>query len=447
MTTMRSMNPDAPNFIDASAAAARYANYVNEPKYQVANKFFDALNKEKLAEEARAEELRRYNQEFGLKQAAANREQSKYDRELNTDKALLDYQNIIRGASQGGILNINEGMSLANEYQKLVGTVGEEKAAETINAKAQMLAQRDAMKAQSDPFYAANKVQGLTINDNRYGSIDPTKLINMQTGIVNDYVKRGESLRDHNATQDYRNQTLAAQQQRYNEQRAYENEMKKLNYEEKSRNILNKEAEKNLLIEQAIALNLDPRAKSIDQLKADITEASKIMDFKRVQLKDPNTGEISTTLQAVPKTKSDAAIRQDVEAMTNEYTKLKNSVAGNSSGILSGKTNKTIDAAEKAGINPNIIESILANVNIVNQSNLFDDEEFDYTSSEFSKVTYKDPVTQKQVPLDVYLKAISESDAINRYTEKGLKGFGSIVNMSQEDKDKFAKDLEKLLSK
>ena len=220
-----------------------------------------------------------------------------------------------------------------------------------------------------------------------------------------------------------------------------------LKYEEKSRNILDKEAEKNLLIEQAIALNLDPRAKSIDQLKADITEASKIMDFKRVQLKDPNTGEISTTLQAVPKTKSDATIRQDVEAMTNEYTKLKNSVAGNSSGILSGKTNKTIDAAEKAGINPNIIESILANVNIVNQSNWFDDEEFDYTSSEFSKVTYKDPVTQKQVPLDVYLKAIAESDVINRYTEKGLKGFGSIVNMSKEDKDKFAKDLEKLLSK
>ena len=76
MTTMRSMNPDAPSFVDASAAAARYANFVNEPKYQVANDYFDKLNKEKLAEEARAEELRRYNQEFGLKQAAANREQA-----------------------------------------------------------------------------------------------------------------------------------------------------------------------------------------------------------------------------------------------------------------------------------------------------------------------------------------------------------------------------------
>ena len=42
---MRSMNPDAPDFVDASAAAARYANFVNEPKYEVANKYFDNLKK------------------------------------------------------------------------------------------------------------------------------------------------------------------------------------------------------------------------------------------------------------------------------------------------------------------------------------------------------------------------------------------------------------------
>ena len=231
MTTMRSMNPDAPNFVDASAAAARYASFVNEPKNVVATKYFDDLNKEKLAEEARAEELRRYNQEFGLKQqefalkqAAANREQAKYDRELNTDKALLDYQNIIRGTSQGGILNNTEGMSLANEYHKLAGTVGEDKAAEIVNTKAQILAKQDAKKAQSDPFYAADRIQGLTINGDRYGSIDPTKLINMQTGIVNDYVKRGESLRDHNATQDYRNQSLDLEREKINYQRKKENE-------------------------------------------------------------------------------------------------------------------------------------------------------------------------------------------------------------------------------
>ena len=214
---MRSMNPSAPDFVDATSAAARYASFVNEPKYQVANNYFDKLQKDKEAAALRAEEMRRYNQEFGLKQAAANREQSKYDRELNTDKALLDYQNIIRGTSQGGILNNNEGMSLANEYQKLVGTVGEDRAAEIINSKAQMLAQQDAKRAQSDPFYTANKIQGLTINGDRYGSIDPTKLIDMQTGIVNDYVKRGESLRDHTATQAYRNQTLALEREKMNQ--------------------------------------------------------------------------------------------------------------------------------------------------------------------------------------------------------------------------------------
>ena len=64
---MGSMNPNAPGFVDASAAAARYANFVNEPKYQVANAYFNKLDKEKEAEELRAEGLRRYNQEFGLK--------------------------------------------------------------------------------------------------------------------------------------------------------------------------------------------------------------------------------------------------------------------------------------------------------------------------------------------------------------------------------------------
>lgn len=227
MTTMTSMNPEAPKFVDASSAAARYASFINEPKYQVANKFFDALSKEKLAEEARAEDLRRYNQEFGLKQAVANREQAKYDRELNTDKALLDYQNIIRGTSQGGILNNTEGMSLANEYQKLVGTAGEDKASEIINTKAQILAQQDAKRAQSNPIYVADKIQGLTINGDRYGSIDPSRLINMQTGIVNDYVKRGESLRDLNATEAYRNKSLALEREKMNQQLNKENEESK----------------------------------------------------------------------------------------------------------------------------------------------------------------------------------------------------------------------------
>jgi hypothetical protein len=104
------MNPDAPNFVDASAAAARYANFVNEPKYQVANNYFDKLEKEKLAEEARAEEFRKYNQEFGLKQSEANRNKLKFDRELNTDKALIDFQNQIASASAGGAMSDQQGV-------------------------------------------------------------------------------------------------------------------------------------------------------------------------------------------------------------------------------------------------------------------------------------------------------------------------------------------------
>ena len=147
MTTMRSMNPDAPDFVDASAAAARYANFVNEPKYQIANAYFDKLYKEKLANELKAEDLRRYNQEFGLKQAAANREKFKFDREINTDKALIYFQNQIASASAGGVASMEQGAQWANEYNRLLKTVGEEEAARIINEKAQKFGAEDAKRA------------------------------------------------------------------------------------------------------------------------------------------------------------------------------------------------------------------------------------------------------------------------------------------------------------
>ena len=46
---MRSMNPDAPNFVDSSAAAARYANFVNEPKYVAANNYFDYFKEREIS--------------------------------------------------------------------------------------------------------------------------------------------------------------------------------------------------------------------------------------------------------------------------------------------------------------------------------------------------------------------------------------------------------------
>lgn len=187
MTTMRSMNPDAPNFVDASAAAARYANFVNEPKYQVANKFFDDLNKEKLAEEARAEDLRRYNQEFGLKQAAANREKLKFDREINTDKALIDFQNQIASASSGGVASMEQGAQLSNEYDRLLKTVGEDEAARIINDKAQKFGAQDAKRAENDPYYRAELIKGVALPS---GNIDPKSLIDLR----NSQIIRNEAL-------------------------------------------------------------------------------------------------------------------------------------------------------------------------------------------------------------------------------------------------------------
>lgn len=427
---MRSMNPDAPNFVDASAAAARYANYVNEPKYQVANKYFEDLSKEKLANELKAEEIRRYNQEFGLKQAAANREQSIYDRELNTDKALLDYQNIIRGTSQGGVISNNEGMGLANEYHKLVGTVGEDKAAEIINSKAQMLAQQDAKKAQSDPFYAANKIQGLTINGDRYGNIDPTKLINMQTGIVNDYVKRGESLRDHNATEDYRNKTLALDREKMNQQLKIE--QKKLeakNNSNKSREELLKEQNTNTFIQQMIALGKDPRGYTYDQMKSIVTEAAKTKDFG-YEVKDYDTGkkdekgqpilESKTILSAKDKEKTPQDIAKNEKENFDNYTKLLSSkqftdIAGADS---DSKAVKIIDIARQAKIPANIIENVLANKTAENASNWFK-ESLNY--NDLNKFRIQDPNNkEKWTSLGDYLSAFEDNPQFFEQVASGV---------------------------
>ncbi len=187
MTTMKSMNPDAPNFVDASAAAARYANFVNEPKYRVANAYFDKLDKEKLANELKAEEVRRYNQEFGLKEASANREKLKFDKEVNTDKALIDFQNQIASASAGGVASMEQGAQLSNEYDRLLKTVGEDEAARIINDKAQKFGAQDAKRAENDPYYRAELIKGVSLPS---GNIDPKSLIDLR----NSQIIRNEAL-------------------------------------------------------------------------------------------------------------------------------------------------------------------------------------------------------------------------------------------------------------
>ena len=452
MSTMGSMNPEAPNFVDASAAAARYASFVNEPKYQVANNYFDKLQKDKEAAELRAEELRRYNQEFSLKQAADNREQSKYDRELNTDKALLDYQNIIRGTSQGGIINNNEGISLANEYQKLAGVVGEEKAAETINAKAQMLAQQDAKRAQSDPFYLADKVQGLTINGDRYGSIDPTKLINMQTGIVNDYVKRGESLRDHNATQDYRNKTLALERDKMNQQLTIENNKLAAQNENKNIEQLLKEQNMNTYMQQMIALGYDPRGYTYDQMKDIVNEASKTKVFSygtkeyNTDKKDENgqtIKESKTVFLANDKPKSAQDIAKTEKENFDAYTKLMNSnqfTKLTEADTFGNKTTEIVDIARRAKIPANIIENVLANKNAVNASN-WGKESLKY--GDLNKFRVQDPNNkEKWYGLGDYLEKLNKNPQFMEQVASGVTA-PNIVQLNAQQADELIKQNKK----
>ena len=43
------------------------------------------------------------------------REKHKFDKEVNTDKALIDFQNQIASASAGGVASMEQGAQLANE--------------------------------------------------------------------------------------------------------------------------------------------------------------------------------------------------------------------------------------------------------------------------------------------------------------------------------------------
>ena len=221
MTTMRSMNPDAPGFVDASAAAARYANFVNEPKYEVANKYFDSLQKEKEAEKLRAEELRRYNQEFGLKQAEANRQQATYDKENRSDKALVDYQSSLERASAGGAMNDSQQLELGNEFDRLIQNMSEEQAAEIITNKAQSYGSADAKKAAEDPYYRAELLRNVAFSNK---DISPEKLITLRNTVINRETDLGDRKEEARLTAEERayqremdRKKFSLQQQEYNQ--------------------------------------------------------------------------------------------------------------------------------------------------------------------------------------------------------------------------------------
>ena len=115
------------------------------------------------------------------------REKLKFDKEVNTDKALIDFQNQIASASAGGVASMEQGAQLANEYDRLLKTVGEDEAARIINDKAQKFGAQDAKRAENDPYYRAELIKGVSLPS---GNIDPKSLIDLR----NSQIIRNEAL-------------------------------------------------------------------------------------------------------------------------------------------------------------------------------------------------------------------------------------------------------------
>ena len=128
--------------------------------------------------EAEARRLRKLQEE---------REKLKFDKEVNTDKALIDYQNQIASASAGGVASMEQGAQLSNEYDRLLKTVGEDEAARIINDKAQKFGAQDAKRAESNPYYRAELIKGVSLPS---GNIDPKSLIDLR----NSQIIRNEAL-------------------------------------------------------------------------------------------------------------------------------------------------------------------------------------------------------------------------------------------------------------
>ena len=148
------------------------------------------------------------------------REQYKFDKEVNTDKALIDFQNQIASASAGGVASMEQGAQLANEYDRLLKTVGEDEAARIINDKAQKFGAQDAKRAEIDPYYRAELIKGISLPS---GNIDPKSLIDLR----NSQIIRNEALGQ-------RKDDLEAREKEAEETRAYRNKELALRYAEKN---------------------------------------------------------------------------------------------------------------------------------------------------------------------------------------------------------------------
>ena len=172
------------------------------------------------------------------------REKHKFDKEVNTDKALIDFQNQIASASAGGVASMEQGAQLANEYDRLLKTVGEYEAARIINDKAQKFGAQDARRASEDPYYRAELIKGVSLPS---GNIDPKSLIDLR----NSQIIRNEALGQ-------RKDDLAAREKEAEETRAYRNKELALRYAEKNERALDKANAKKAIAEfTASSMNED----------------------------------------------------------------------------------------------------------------------------------------------------------------------------------------------
>ena len=177
------------------------------------------------------------------------REKLKFDKEVNTDKALIDFQNQIASASSGGVASMEQGAQLANEYDRLLKTVGEDEAARIINDKAQKFGAQDAKRAEIDPYYRAELIKGVSLPS---GNIDPKSLIDLR----NSQIIRNEALGQ-------RKDDLEAREKEAEETRAYRNRELALRYAEKNERVQEKlNARKAVAELVGVSMNEDPNMSS-----------------------------------------------------------------------------------------------------------------------------------------------------------------------------------------
>ena len=178
----------------------------------------------------------------------AEREKLKFDKEVNTDKALIDFQNQIASASAGGVASMEQGAQLANEYDRLLKTVGEDEAARIINDKAQKFGAQDAKRASEDPYYRAELIKGVSLPS---GNIDPKSLIDLR----NSQIIRNEALGQ-------RKDDLAAREKEAEETRAYRNKELALRYAEKNERALDKANAKKAIAELTASSMIEDKNRS-----------------------------------------------------------------------------------------------------------------------------------------------------------------------------------------